>query len=549
MMKLTVALKGWLVANMAVAADAADAEFHKAIGDAIVQEKLTPEQLKELLLEPGTKEASALVSKVDTLTTLVEKLTALTVQSQQKAVSADPEDEEEDEDDEAASKATRATRAKSGEGMSKTLAMLSKTERRAEGSELDVRVKSAVEQYSTTKSQLVYPEMSKHRTPHPLAGRPVIDYSGSEAGEPVDSISQLGKALVGVWGKFEIQRSKTGSRMLAYHSLNDHEKGLFHHLIENEKWGGTTNVAIDEGNWADINGRKLSQFEQKALIDDATSGGLEAAPIVFDQAIIETPLLYGELFPLVNLINLDRGRRIEGVATGTVTMAWGGVDASAISLFTTTSYVSAFDTTIFRIQGAIQIGLDFLSDTPIDFGAHIARQYGERLLEELDDAIATGNGTTGPEGIMTKVGTTSINFGGTTSIGNYESMLSAVAVQELRGMYGNTTVFCGTQTSYYRARAIPVGASDARRLGGMNYKDRTWLEYPYKINSSLTNQQIFFAVLGKYRMYRRRGLTMRQSTEGDTLIRANSMLISVTARFGGQAERGAIAAVTSTAPA
>jgi hypothetical protein len=112
-----------------------------------------------------------------------------------------------------------------------------------------------------------------------------------------------------------------------------------------------------------------------------------------------------------------------------------------------------------------------------------------------------------------------------------------------------TAVFCGTETSYQRARAIPVGASDARRLGGMDYSSYTWMERPYKVNASLTNAQIFYAILGRYRMYRRRGLTLRTSTEGDTLVRGNEMLMVAMARFGGALERGACAAKTTTAPA
>lgn len=545
-MKLTVALKSWLTENMGVAADASDADFQKSCGEAIACGKLAPAQLADLLVEPGAKEASNLVAKVDVLASQMAKLTEL-MATLSAVDPAELEDEDEGEDhlDGAAAKSAEAPAKKAGtpSKMARLMAAADGDAEKAAAGD-SIRMKSATEQYSTTKGQLTYPERSKNNTPHPLAGRPV-----KLAGEAIDSQSELDTALVGVWSKFELFRTKTGSRMMAYNKLTDHEKGLLHHLLASEKWGGTTNVAVDNGDWADINGRKLAPHEQKAVIDDATSGGLEAAPIVFDAAVIEAPLLYGELFPLVNLINLDRGRRVEGVATGTVTGSWGGIDATAITLFTTTSYVSAFDTTIFRWQGAIQIGLDFASDTPIDFGAHIARQYGERLLEDLDDVIAAGNGTTQPEGIIVKSGTTSVAFGGSTTIGNYESLLSSVNVQELQGAYGQTAVFCGTQTSYYRARAIPVGASDARRLGGMNYKDRTWLEYPYKINSSLTNAQIFFAVLGKYRMYRRRGLTMRMSTEGDTLIRANAQLISVTARFGGSLERGAAAAVSTTAPA
>jgi HK97 family phage major capsid protein len=257
---------------------------------------------------------------------------------------------------------------------------------------------------------------------------------------------------------------------------------------------------------------------------------------------------------LVNQVPLDRGRRIEGVATGTVTASWGGVDDSAIDLFTTTSYVSAFDTTIYRWQGAINIGLDFLSDTPIDFGAHVTAQYGERLLEDLDDVIAVGNGTTQPQGVMNKAGTTSVAFGAATSIGNYESLRFGVAKAEHRSTVVASAVFCGNETSYQRVKALPVGANDARRLFNTQfpvagYDNYSIMDRPYKINTSMANTQIFYAILARYRMYRRKGLTMRTSTEGSTLIRANSMLIVCMARYGGQLERGACAAVTTTAPA
>ena len=47
-------------------------------------------------------------------------------------------------------------------------------------------------------------------------------------------------------------------------------------------------------------------------------------------------------------------------------------------------------------------------------------------------------------------------------------------------------------------------------------------------------------------MYRRRGLVVRNSVEGDTLIRRNEMLMVCMARYGGQLERGACAARTTT---
>jgi HK97 family phage major capsid protein len=72
---------------------------------------------------------------------------------------------------------------------------------------------------------------------------------------------------------------------------------------------------------------------------------------------------------------------------------------------------------------------------------------------------------------------------------------------------------------------------------------------PYKINESLGNTKIFYAILKRYRMYRRRGLTIKTTQEGDTLVRRNELLLTAQARYGGQLERGGAAAVTSTAPA
>jgi HK97 family phage major capsid protein len=328
--------------------------------------------------------------------------------------------------------------------------------------------------------------------------------------------------------------------------LSDHEKSLLCYLAEEEQWDNSV-----DGKFRTIKGYPGGI---KALIDDATSGGLEAAPIVFDDRVIEAPLLYGELYPLVNEITLDRGRRIEGVSVSTVSGSWGGVDDTAISLFTTTSFVAAFDTTVFRWQGSVKIGLDFLSDTPIDFGKIITTQYGERLLEDLDDVIADGNGTTQPEGIM-QSGGTAVTWSSATSLGNYESLRFSVHKREHQGNMKRTAIFCGNETTYMRAKAIPVGTTDARRVfgsgnfGTSGLDDYQIMDRPFKINETLANTEVFYAIMSRYRMYRRKGFTVRQSTEGDTLIRDNELLIIVMARYGGQLERPACAGIVSDAPA
>lgn len=541
-MKLTPKLKSWLSLSKSVKADASDDQFKKAAAEALVDGTLSAEAFEKLSKSAEDEEANEFRSLLTGLKTAIADL---------KSEDTDDDDDADDDDSldgvEVEKKTIPASK-KGGltqlEKMVMSVGLGSRFDDSEDGEKsMNIRVKEAADQYSSTKSAMLYPSQNQKGKAHPLAGQAVKDFS---TGRLLDTPSERDTAVAGAFAKFAINQARLKSRTLAFQQMPHHDKELLLYAMENEKWGG----ASDGGDTADIKDRKLSPREQKALIDDATSGGLEAAPIVFDDMVISAPLLHGELYPLVNTVPLDRGRRIEGVATGNVTGGWGGVDDTAISLFNTASYVSAFDTTIYRWEGAIRIGLDFLSDTPIDFGQHITAQYGERLLEDLDDVIATGDGTTQPEGITVKTGATSVAFGGVAAtLGAYESLRFGVPKKEHRQNLLNSIVFVGSETSYQRAKAIPVGASDARRLGGMDYSSYNWMERPYKINESMGNTKIAYVILARYRMYRRRGLTMRTSTEGDTLIRNNEMLMVATARYGGQLERGAVCARTSTAQA
>jgi len=543
-MKLSMLVKAWLCENADVKADASDEEFRKALGEALAksaEEKgsLSLDKLAELNKEPeGDDEVKGFGQKLDAVVGGIEALTnAMTekLEGEKK-----PEGEKE----------------KKPEGEKFQEPDWHKSMKRIAGMSVPVdestgqpRVKGAWEKYSTTKSALHYPETTKKGEAHPRAGQRVMDFA--EAGKAMDSASDLDKAVCGSFAKFLCStKQRGGSKSFGFQALPQEDKELLVYAMKEMNWGGAT----DGGDFADIKNRKLSDFESKALIDDAVSGGLEAAPIVFDDMVIQTPLLHGELFPKVRIVPLDRGRRIEGVVTGTVTGSWGGVDDSAISLFNTAAYVSAFDTTIYRWEGAIRIGLDFLSDSPIDFGSHITEQYGERMLEDLDDVVSVGNGTTQPEGVMNKTGTTSVAFGGANSISNIESLRYGVAKAEHRSTVAASACFCGNETTYQRWRALPVGAADARRLFGLDHLGPGAGGYAisnahFAVNESMANTQAFYAILGRYRMYRRRGLYMRTSTEGDTLIRNNEMLMVAMMRYGGQLERGAVAAVSTTLPA
>ena len=588
-MRLTAKLKQWAINNTDIQATADDDDFRLVIGEALVSGDLSNQKFSELSTTKDDDNANVFQGQLASLTSGIDALIKA-IESDDEGEKADkPSDDDDDKADDVVcpkceGKMTKTedhySCAKCGYKMGEDMKPFGKNDddhgtkgadpSGTKGSkkpmgwmekafasfggyseleednekEFNVRIKEAVEMYDGTKEVLCYPTHTEKGKPHTWAGQPVKDFT-EDGSHTLYNPSERDKAVAGAFAMFEIARDQFKSRHIALQRMNTHAKQLLMWAIENEKWGGSSNGS----NYADIEGRKLTLTEQKALIDDATSGGLEAAPIVFDDQVIQTPLLHGELYPLVNTVPLDRGRRVEGVVTGTVTSSWGGVDDTAITLFTTTSYVSAFDNTIFRWEGAIRIGLDFLSDTPIDFGRHVTAQYGERLLEDLDDVIATGDGTTQPEGVINKSGVGSVSFSGSTTIGAYESLRFGVAKPEHRSNLLRSAVFCGTETSYQRARAIPVGASDARRLGGMDYSSYRWMERDYKINESLSNQQIFYAILARYRMYRRRGLYMRTTTEGDTLIRRNEMLIVAMARYGGALERGAVAAVATDAPA
>jgi len=559
-MNLTAELKKWIIDHCDVKADATDDEFKKTAGEALATGKLTTDKFAELTTEksedPANEFQKQMASMADGIGNLVKLLTPKEETEDEKKVKADKAEAEAKEKAEKEAKEKADKEAKEKElktksqpsTMAKMIARFGGTPEDMGDKDITVRVKEVAEQYDSTTKAMTYPTHTKSGRGHPLAGRPVMDFG--ERGRVIDEPSDLNKAVSGAFAKFLCATARRGgSKTFGFQALPQHDKELLLYAMENMKWSG----ASDGGDYADIVSRKLFDDEKQALIDDATSGGFEAAPIVFDHQVIQVPLLHGELFPLINTIPLDRGRRVEGVATGTVTGSWGGVDDTAITLFNTASYVSAFDTTIYRWEGAIRIGLDFLSDTPIDFGAHITAQYGERLLEDLDDVVATGNGTTQPEGVINKAGATAVVWGAATSIGNYESLRFSIPKNEHRPNVAASAVFCGTETSYQRAMAIPVGAADARRLAYTNelpnYDGYSWMKRPYKINESLTNAQIFYAILARYRMYRRRGLTMRTSTEGDTLIRRNELLMVAMCRYGGQLERGAVAGIVTDAPA
>ncbi len=532
-MKITAQLKGWL-AEQGVKPDATETEVRRFVADALVKGTLTDAKYVEMSRDSDATGGTALLATLEKMNARLDRI----------------------EGGAAGEKGTLrsdAPRMPGSENPSeptyfeKTLAGVS-----SEGSGgTMVRVKNAHEQYDRSRGELRFPS-TKNRgglgVPHPLAGQKAFEgYGGNGiAPRPLYMPSQLDKALAGAYIKFSVHASLGGRNIPRPLRMTDHDKDLMQYLIQECEWGGVLHGEGSEVEGAiGLKGEKLSPFYQKALLDDSTSGGLEAAPILFDDMLITTPLLYGEFFPKVRVVNITRGRRVEGAQMSNVTLG-SSTEGTAITLFNTANFIAAFDTTIFVCAGAIEIGLDFLSDSPIDIAAQVAESYQNSMLKWLDDQIIDGDGTTEPEGIMQASGTVTVNAtngsGGPWTVGDQEALLFGVAKQYKDGD-PNRTGFGANELTYRRIRGIAVGTTDQRRVFGMTHEDYRLLDRFFGINGSFGNREEIFGNFFRYRMYRRLGMTVRTETAGSTLVRANTMLMVARSRWGGQLEDGLAFAV------
>jgi HK97 family phage major capsid protein len=402
------------------------------------------------------------------------------------------------------------------------------------------RVKEAVEQYDNTKTALIYPQKNDGGRPHPFAGEPV-----AWMGRTLDAVTKQDHALIGAFVKFRVMALAEGPEA-AWSRMNDHEKGLFRFVLHKCDWQGTMANANDGEEFQG----KLTPAMQKAVIDDTTSGGSYMVPDVFDATVIQTPLLHSELFPLVTVKPLARGSSVDGFSTGHVTITSNHTEGVAASLESTSGLITNLDTTIFPCVGAIEIGLDFESDTPVNIGQVITMDYGQKLLEWLDEQIAIGDGTTEPEGIFTKSGTNSVTHGATGTafgVADFEKLMFGVN-KATRNSKGGRCVFITNDRMYRRAKSTPVGTADARRVLGMDYRAYMLADHSVKIQESISNGSIAYANMGWYTMYRRLGIQLRLVTEGQNLALKNTRLVVMRARYGGQLSLASACAVMTDGP-
>ena len=390
------------------------------------------------------------------------------------------------------------------------------------------RVKRASEQYDSTKGRKVYPAkgLDGRPTNHPLAGQDV-----TFDGRPAYEQSQLERAYSGVWLKHKLL-----AQLGLKHMLSDHDRDLLHDLVETGQWVGD----YQDGNGAQYfsQPKTLSEIQRKTYLEDSTSGGTYLVPYFFDVDMVTYPLLYGELFPLVDLRDLGTSNQVKTPTLANLTIAAGPAegDSPGISLQTTAGLSTVITSNVYNATGALTIGRDMLADTPIGLQDAFMQLYQVALLQWLDQAVAIGDGTTYPLGIMNTTGTNTASAKNSTAgpwtVGDIENMVKALPKQ-YRGK-NDKVIFLSADSQYFRLRGIPVSTTDQRRIFGYDLDAYMFYNRPYKVQNGVAAASFGYGRIDKYRMWRRKGMELAVTDDGKTLRLANELLITARSRWAGQ---------------
>jgi HK97 family phage major capsid protein len=372
-----------------------------------------------------------------------------------------------------------------------------------------VNVKAPSERYNDVR----------YSTKHAKTGKPVHDQKGAE----VQSLSERTTARVGAFLKWRASRNGVNN-----FQLTEHEQAMVAEMFDSkETWVGEFNGEYRD-NWTGT--------QVKALLSDSTSGGVYVNPLWYDQAIITFPLLNGEIFPFVDVVEVPRSNVVNSASISNPTVTWGQTDGTAISVFDTTSLVGQLNTSIFNCMIAVEVGRNELADSIVNVGQYLVQVIGERYAAELDKIIAIGDGTTQPQGIVNASGLATLpnlsNGLGPMSLGDLEQLYFGIGKQYRKPAF--RCAFISNDTTYSRCRAIPVGSDDARRVLGQDEGSYDALSAPYRISNDLPNTKLIFGALARYRFYRRSGQEMRWETAGQTLALKNTALLISYMRCGGR---------------
>lgn len=416
--------------------------------------------------------------------------------------------------------------------------------------ELMIRVKSVVEGYNHTPTALTY---KSHRAK--LLG---IDGHPMKYGErEVDVSTERTKTLSAVWLKLQC----------APESLTKREMEHVHWTLHNEKFHvpdgkGTNSRLLTEDERHDVLDRHMNFYTRgynKTLLDETSgSTGAHAVPEFFDMDMIVTPTLASEnLLSFVNVVPVNRGSSAENFILGRPTIG-AHTEGSALSLFTTTGFITNHDTDFFRAMGAMEIGLNYEEDAHPGLVDGIIGQYRESAALWFNEQIAAGDGTTEPTGIVNESGTADITpsnptTGGIVLTDTMNSLFGIDKAHRTRGgdqSYRQSLIFICFDQTYKRIRSISTGVTgDTRQVFGMDVHNYELFGQPVIIVESGITAAHFIAVQAKgYRLYLRQGLRFFREEAGSTLRRANTFLIGCDLRAGGRLDEGAYASVIDAFP-
>src|SRR5262249_22978560 len=144
--------------------------------------------------------------------------------------------------------------------------------------------------------------------------------------------------------------------------------------------------------------------------------------------------------PFVEARTVPRGSRVEGASIGNPTLTWGTAEGTSLTVFNTTSLAAAIDSTIYPVKIGLEVGRDFLSDSPADVGEILVANIGQRVMQEFDKMIAVGSGSSQPQGVFNASGIASVSStngtGGPLAIDDAENLAFAIGKQYRAAMFG-----------------------------------------------------------------------------------------------------------------
>lgn len=404
-----------------------------------------------------------------------------------------------------------------------------------------VRVKGVEEQFSTAKMAVVYPKTFVNSgRERPNAGMPVMLDGG------FDTPSQLDKAIAGVVVKAALQTKLQQSEMRRWHRWTELDEQLWQYAIREKEWVGKLRPDANGDGGISVFGKKLTEFEQKTLIADTVSGGLFAVPAAFDDAIVLYPILYGEVFPHLNLIDV-RSNRVQGASMSRPTFTSGVVEGTGVQPFDTSAFIAAFDTAVYNAQGGMEIGKDFEDDSPVAIGETVVRMFGEAAQVWLDRVASYGNGVSEPQGMMRASGLTLVNSafgaGGPMTVNDYQALYFAMT-KAFRTEPGAYLSYLSNDGAYRNGRYISIGVDDQRRVLGMDWESYTIGEKnAYAVQNDIPDGLLGFFNMKRYRMYRRLGTQITVDDTGYQLRTRNTRLITARMRFGGRLDQSGAGAI------